>query len=173
MTSNWPEYLNIPQSQLGEGLPVRVDVVADQAAVARQMAECMLAEIRSALESRRRAVVIIPVGPVDQYPLLARLINQERLSLQHVLLINMDEYLTDAGDWIDAAHPLSFRGYMQRAFYELIAPELQPPVEQRVFPDPRQLEAISRWIADWGGVDTCFGGIGINGHIAFNEPPEP
>jgi glucosamine-6-phosphate deaminase len=24
-----------------------------------------------------------------------------------------------------------------------------------------------------GGADACFGGIGINGHIAFNEPPEP
>jgi glucosamine-6-phosphate deaminase len=24
-----------------------------------------------------------------------------------------------------------------------------------------------------GGVDACFGGIGINGHVAFNEPPEP
>jgi glucosamine-6-phosphate deaminase len=24
-----------------------------------------------------------------------------------------------------------------------------------------------------GGVDVCFGGIGINGHVAFNEPPEP
>jgi glucosamine-6-phosphate deaminase len=28
-------------------------------------------------------------------------------------------------------------------------------------------------IAERGGVDACFGGIGINGHVAFNEPPEP
>ena len=28
-------------------------------------------------------------------------------------------------------------------------------------------------IDERGGVDVCFGGIGINGHIAFNEPPEP
>ncbi len=28
-------------------------------------------------------------------------------------------------------------------------------------------------IDERGGVDACFGGIGINGHIAFNEPPEP
>jgi glucosamine-6-phosphate deaminase len=28
-------------------------------------------------------------------------------------------------------------------------------------------------IHERGGVDACFGGIGINGHVAFNEPPEP
>ena len=27
-------------------------------------------------------------------------------------------------------------------------------------------------IEELGGVDACFGGLGINGHIAFNEPPE-
>jgi glucosamine-6-phosphate deaminase len=35
------------------------------------------------------------------------------------------------------------------------------------------MDEIPRLIAQRGGVDTCFGGIGINGHIAFNEPPEP
>jgi glucosamine-6-phosphate deaminase len=42
-----------------------------------------------------------------------------------------------------------------------------------VFPDPRQPQAIQRLIETRGGVDVCCGGIGINGHIAFNEPPEP
>ncbi|MEG2524586.1 MAG: glucosamine-6-phosphate isomerase, partial [Oscillospiraceae bacterium] len=31
-------------------------------------------------------------------------------------------------------------------------------------------ERIGEIIADLGGVDICFGGLGINGHIAFNEP---
>src|SRR5207302_3340209 len=34
-------------------------------------------------------------------------------------------------------------------------------------------EAIQNLIDARGGVDACFGGIGINGHIAFNEPAEP
>jgi glucosamine-6-phosphate deaminase len=50
---------------------------------------------------------------------------------------------------------------------------LAPRRENRVFPDPRDLAAIGRLISDRGGVDACFGGIGINGHLAFNEPPEP
>ena len=32
---------------------------------------------------------------------------------------------------------------------------------------------LQKYIESRGGVDVCFGGIGINGHIAFNEPPEP
>ena len=43
------------------------------------------------------------------------------------------------------------------------------PEEQRVFPDPKDPERMGRLIAQLGGVDICFGGIGINGHLAFNE----
>src|SRR5439155_13425950 len=58
-------------------------------------------------------------------------------------------------------------------FYNLLNPVLAPRAENRIFPDPRDCGAIGRLIAQRGGVDACFGGIGINGHIAFNEPPEP
>ena len=43
------------------------------------------------------------------------------------------------------------------------------PEDQRVFPDPNHPEYISELIEKLGGVDICFGGIGINGHVAFNE----
>jgi glucosamine-6-phosphate deaminase len=46
-------------------------------------------------------------------------------------------------------------------------------VENRIFPRPKRCEEIQKPIDRRGGVDVCFGGIGINGHIAFNEPPEP
>src|SRR5262249_35530256 len=75
--------------------------------------------------------------------------------------------------WIDRDHPLSFRGFMARKFYDLLHPNLAPRSENRVFPDPHDLDAIGRLIERRGGVDACFGGIGINGHVAFNEPPEP
>src|ERR1035438_640011 len=53
------------------------------------------------------------------------------------------------------------------------SPALAPPPEHRVFPDPRDLTAVPQLIAARGGVDACYGGIGITGHIAFNEPPAP
>ena len=43
------------------------------------------------------------------------------------------------------------------------------PEEQRFFPDPENLGHLEDVIQQLGGVDICFGGIGINGHVAFNE----
>jgi glucosamine-6-phosphate deaminase len=133
------------------------------------MAEC----IRQGHGEGRGATLIVPVGPVDQFPVLARLVNEERLSLRDTVFINMDEYLTEKDEWVPFDHPLSFRGYMKHKFYDAVDAEYAPPLENRVFPDPRDPEVIGRLIAERGGVDVCFGGIGINGHIAFNEPPEP
>lgn len=168
-----PDYLKILPEELGRGQSVAVHVVPDAVALAEEMAADIADEIRAAAEAGRTATLIVPVGPVDQFPVLARRLNAERLSCRHVAFINMDEYLDDSDAWLPLDHPLSFRGFMQRAFYELLDPMLAPAAENRVFPDPRRPDAIRQLIDGRGGVDACFGGIGINGHLAFNEPPEP
>jgi glucosamine-6-phosphate deaminase len=166
-----PRYLDVPPERLGVGTQVKVRTVGDPAALARDMAETML---REATASRGHApTFIVPVGPVDQFPILAELINERRADWREVCLINMDEYLTDDDRWVRPDHPLSFRGFMDRAFYSRLDAGLAPRTENRVFPDPSDCGAIQRLIDRRGGVDVCFGGIGINGHIAFNEPPEP
>ena len=43
------------------------------------------------------------------------------------------------------------------------------PKEQRIFPDPEDVGQVPKLIEELGGVDIAFGGIGINGHVAFNE----
>src|SRR5688572_5063315 len=171
--SLFPDYLSIPAEELGRGQPVRVRLLGDAAALADDMARVMLDCIRKAQATGRGATLIVPVGPVDQFPVLARLVNEERLSLRDTVFINMDEYLTDDDRWLPEDHPLSFRGFMGRKFYDLLDPALAPPPENRVFPDPRDPGAVGRLIGERGGVDACFGGVGINGHVAFNEPPEP
>jgi len=168
-----PDYLAIPSERLGAGSGVRVAIVPDAGALAQRMAVEMLEVIEDALRAGRAPTLIVPVGPVDQFPVLAELINARRTSLRSTTFVNMDEYLTDDDRWLPREHPLSFRAFMDRVFYGRLDPELAPPLEQRVFPDPGDLEAVGRIIAARGGVDACFGGIGINGHIAFNEPPEP
>jgi glucosamine-6-phosphate deaminase len=173
MTTALPEYLDVPPDRLGCGTPVTVCVAGDLQDVARRMAGEMLAVVVAARAEGRRPTLIVPVGPVDQYPLLAGLINDRRDDWRDVMLVNMDEYLDQRDRWVDLQHPLGFRGYMQRKFYDLIDPALAPRPENRVFPDPGQCGAIQRRIAEREGADACFGGIGINGHVAFNEPPEP
>jgi glucosamine-6-phosphate deaminase len=173
MTADMPSYLDVPPERLGEGTPVKVRVLGDMASIARDMAQAMLDSLRDAASGGRAATLIVPVGPVDQFPVLAERVNAERVDLRDVCLINMDEYLTDDDRPIDPSHPLSFRGFMDRLFYDRLDPSLAPRIENRVFPDPREPQAIQQLIDRRGGVDVCFGGIGINGHIAFNEPPEP
>jgi glucosamine-6-phosphate deaminase len=168
MVSPLPDYLSIAAQDLGRGTQVGVEIVGDMASVARHFAQALFDEIAS----RADVTMILPVGPVDQFPLLAEMINRAKLDCREVAIINMDEYL-EGDEWISIDHPLSFRGYMNRKFYDLLDPELAPHPENRIFPHPREPSAIQRLIDARGGLEVCYGGIGINGHIAFNEPPEP
>ena len=137
-------------------------------AIAREMADF----IKEKNEKGETTVFICPVGPVGQYPYFVEMVNNENISLKDVWFINMDEYLTDDKQWIPKEHRLSFRGFMDRTVYTKVKPELVMPEEQRVFPDPNNITHIPKLIEKLGGVDICFGGIGINGHVAFNEPDD-
>ena len=171
--NHFPEYLRVPASELGRGTEVRVMVKPDAEAIGQAMAEDMFEEIQRARKEDRNATLIVPVGPVEGFPILAERLRREKISTRDLMLINMDEYLTADGGWIPLLHPLSFRAFMERSFYSLLEPRLAPREENRVFPDPIHPGRLQELIAARGGVDACFGGIGINGHVAFNEPPEP
>jgi glucosamine-6-phosphate deaminase len=173
VTALLPDYLLVPGERLGEGTPVKVFRSGDMATIAHDIAAAMSEVVAVARREGRAANMIVPVGPVDQFPVLAQQINERRDDWRDVMLINMDEYLDAHDRWVDIDHPLSFRGYMNRKFYDLLDPAFAPRPDNRVFPDPADGAAIGRLIQQRGGVDACFGGIGINGHIAFNEPPEP
>ncbi len=147
-------------------LPVRV--LPTEADMYEEMAEIIVSAI---VENNGRAVVICPVGPIGQYPVLARKINERRISLRDVWFLNMDEYLDGSDRPIPASDPLSFHGIMERLLYSQIDPELVMPPEQRLFPEPGQEAQIDRLLEELGGADCCLTGVGINGHIAFNEPP--
>src|SRR5688572_12122997 len=143
--SGMPDYLDVPPEGLGHGTPVKVRVLGDIASIARDMAEVMLGSIRdAAMSGGRGGTFIVPVGPVDQFPVLAEMVNQQRVDLRDVCLINMDEYLTDDDRPIDPSHPLSFRGFMNRLFYDRLDPSLAPRMEHPVFPDPQNPRAIQQ-----------------------------
>ena len=44
-------------------------------------------------------------------------------------------------------------------------------IENRYFPDPENPDIVLQLIEKYGAPDMVFGGVGINGHYAFNEPP--
>ena len=139
-------------------------------AVFRSLAKEMADLIERHNTEEKTTVIICPVGPVGHYPYFVSLVNERRIDLKHCWFFNMDEYLTDEKEWIDAADRLSFRGFMDRTVYSQIDPELVMPEEQRIFPDPKDPGRLTALLESLGGADLCVGGIGINGHLAFNEP---
>ncbi len=136
------------------------------------MAMVMLKKIMENNAANKKTVMIVPVGPTDQYPILAKLINQLRVSLKNVHFFNMDEYLITPEQAIDENHPMSFHKRMADTFYNLVDPALVMPESQRHFPQPGKEADYDALIKQLGGVDLCLGGLGINGHIAFNEAVE-
>ena len=162
-------YYQISAEELGKNAKVPLLKLGDSGEVFYEIALEMVNEIEKNNAIGRRTVFICPVGPVGQYPIFVRLVNERRLSLKNCWFINMDEYLTDDGEWIDESSALSFHGFMNRTVYSKIDPELVMPENQRIFPDPHDPDHIAKVIDELGGVDIAFGGIGINGHLAFNE----
>ena len=165
-------YFDLSAQELGRDARIPIVKLGDSGEVFYELALEMVSAIRANNAAGNPTVFICPVGPVGQYPIFVRLANRERLSLKKCWFINMDEYLTDDGGYIDESDSLSFRGFMARNVYRQIDPELLMSPEQRVFPDPAQPDRTDRLIEELGGVDIAFGGIGINGHLAFNEARE-
>ena len=166
------DYFQISAQDLGRDAKIPVVKLGDSGEVFYELALEMVSAIRANNDRGEKTVFICPVGPVGQYPIFVRLVNRDRLSLKNCWFLNMDEYLNDDGAYIPKESPLSFRGFMERTVYGQIDPALLMPPEQRVFPDPAGPGRMDRLIEELGGVDIAFGGIGINGHLAFNEARE-
>ena len=162
----------IPRSEIARHAnpDFRISVMDDPGDFYRAFAEDVVARIRRAADEGRDFVGIFPVGPMPQYAIAARLINEQRLSCRHVHSFNMDEYANEHGD----TAPPSWRGSFQRAmlesFFGQIEPELRPSEENVHFPTREKLRDYSAMIEDLGGADVCYGGIGWSRHIAFWEP---
>ena len=152
---------------------VKIKVVDGEYDVYFDMALSMLEEIIYHNERNEKTVMIVPVGPTQQYPILAEMVNRLKVSLKNVHFFNMDEYMVSSTEAVGPEDPLSFYGRMKREFYDLVREDLVMPESQRHFPEPGKEAEYDKMIEDLGGVDLCLGGLGINGHVAFNEALEP
>ncbi|MDA7427955.1 hypothetical protein PGB28_05760 [Primorskyibacter aestuariivivens] len=160
--------LQMPSEALRAGLGARAEIFADNEAMISALADHILGDYRAALKAGRdRVGMIVPVGPVGQYPLVVRRAQEQGISLDRLTLFVMDEYLTDDGAWISEDDPLSFRAHMRRNLLDHLPEELRPEV---VVPNPGDPAAVGRRIAEIGGLDVSYAGVGITGHLAFNEP---
>ncbi len=166
-------YNLIAPEDLGKGSSIRLDVSQTEVDIYWKVAIEVLETIQANNAAGEPTVMVVPYGPLGPYFRMVYLINKYRISLRNCVFINMDEYLKDQNTYIDADDPLSFRGGMDRIFYSLVDEELNVLPENRIFPEPGREERVWKTIEKYGKLDLVFGGVGINGHYAFNEPPEP
>jgi len=148
----------------------RVKVVPEPGDVYRAFTQSFIQQLEQAQASSETLNLILPIGPTAQYPLIAAEINNKKLSMRNLRIVLMDEYLDWQGRPIPSSHHLSFRGQFEK-FLNSVDSNLRPNSQDWVIPNPFEIDLIDNFISQHGQIQTCYGGIGVHGHIAFNEPP--
>ncbi|MCL5270950.1 MAG: glucosamine-6-phosphate isomerase, partial [bacterium] len=116
----------------------------------------------------RPAGICGPIGPTEQLPLVARLVNELEIPLRHAHFWGMDEWFMD-GREAPPTHPLSFARADRELCFDRIRPDLAMPEANLHFPKADPAE----YIRSWEGVRCVVmqGGQGDVKHWAFNDPP--
>ena len=109
-----------------------------------------------------------PIGPTEQLPLVARLVNELRLDLRNSHFWGMDEWAID-GKEVPPDHPLSFARTDMELCFSRIHPDLRMPEANIHFPAADASEYIRSW--DAARCVVMQGGQGEVKHWAFNDPP--
>ena len=153
-----------PDVLSGSALPPhRVHVFEDVADLGSAAAAKAADAIRAAVEARGVAYVMLAAAP-SQSPLLTALASLRDLPWKHVQLFHMDEYVGLAPDaaqlfsrWLHG----QLKDLSVAAFHEIRGNALDPAAEAGRYAG--LLRKVGRF-------DVTFLGVGVNGHLAFNEP---
>lgn len=108
-----------------------------------------------------------PIGPTEQLPLVARLVNELGLNLKNAHFWGMDEWYKD-GKEVDVNHPLSFAKADMELCFNRIKPKLKMPEKNIHFPKADATEYIKSW--EVARCAVMQGGQGEIKHWAFNDP---
>ncbi|MDP7398780.1 MAG: glucosamine-6-phosphate isomerase [Lentisphaeria bacterium] len=109
-----------------------------------------------------------PIGPTEQLPLVARIVNSLDLQLGHSHFWGMDEWVVE-GKEVPTSHPLSFETADLNLCFNHIRSELSMPAENMHFPRAGGGEYAKSW--DHVRCAVMQGGQGDAKHWAFNDPP--
>lgn len=114
-------------------------------------------------------VLGLPTGssPIGTYTELIEMVKEGKVSFKNVVTFNMDEYVN-----IPEEHPESYHYFMDKHLFNHIdIPRENINVLNGNAPDlEKECADYEAKIASYGGINLFLGGIGPDGHIAFNEP---
>lgn len=133
-------------------------------------AEYVASRINAARPTAEKPFVLgCPTGssPLGMYRALIELNRQGKVSFANVVTFNMDEYCGLPQD-----HPESYHSFMWNNFFSHI--DIPRDNVNILNGNAADIEAECRRFEDkiksYGGIDLFMGGVGPDGHIAFNEP---
>ena len=149
---------------------MRVIIEPNYAQMSKWAAEHVIKRINEFNPTADRKFVLgLPTGssPEGMYAELVKANKEGRVSFKNVLTFNMDEYVG-----LPEEHPESYHSFMARNLFDHIdCPKENVHILNG---NAEDLEAecahYEEMIKDAGGIDLFLGGIGPDGHIAFNEP---
>jgi len=109
-----------------------------------------------------------PIGPTEQLPLVAELVNSLEISLKDAHFWGMDEWYID-GKEVNESHPLSFARADRELMFNRIKSELRMPEENIHFP---KADSLAEYTSSYDEIHCAVmqGGQGDTKHWAFNDP---
>ena len=110
-----------------------------------------------------------PVGPTEQLPLVARIVNELNINLRHCHFWGMDEWVVN-GKEVGLNFPLGFAKTNMDLCFNRIKKELRIPEENIHFPEADSAKYKESW--NHARCIVMQGGQGEIKHWAFNEPPK-
>ena len=143
----------------------QVLVEADHAAVGRRAARL----VDQAIRTTPGIVLALPTGstPIPMYAELLRLQRERGTDWGRVTTFNLDEYVGVGPD-----HPESYARFMRQHLFSVVgSPPGRRNLPDGLAADPQaECERYERAIEEAGGIDVAVVGVGLNGHVGFNEP---
>ena len=149
---------------------MRVLIQPDYASVSKWAANYVVTAIKQFNPTADKKFVLgLPTGssPLGMYRALIEMCQKGIVSFQHVITFNMDEYVN-----LPKEHPESYYSFMWNNFFNHIdIPAQQVNILNGNAPDlQKECDQYEERIKKAGGIHLFVGGIGPDGHIAFNEP---
>ena len=149
---------------------MRILIHENYQVLSKWVAHYVASQINKANPTAEKPFVMgLPTGssPIGTYRELVQIYKAGQVSFQNVITFNMDEYVD-----IPADHPESYHYFMwSNLFSHVDIPEENVNILNGNAEDlEKECEKFEDKIKKLGGIDLFLGGIGPDGHIAFNEP---
>ena len=149
---------------------MRLIIEKDYDALSAWAANHVIDRINAFGPTKERPFVLgLPTGssPIGMYRALVKACTEGRVSFRHVVTFNMDEYVG-----LPESHPESYHSFMARNLFDHIdCPKENIHILNGNASDlAAECEHYEQMIAEAGGIDLFIGGVGVDGHVAFNEP---